>query len=142
MARDEERHVRLVSRACHPTWPERPEGFFTAFPTLVAIEDGALIGFTSFSVATYTGTILVSGQDLCVLPEAQGTGVGRALHLARCAVGAGVGARLFSGITQPDNRAMIRVFERCGGHACQPEPGYFYGEDGIVYLHPIPIKED
>lgn len=126
--------VRALYTECHPGWPARPRGWFTAYPTLVAIEDAELVGFTSFSIGNYTGLVMLTGQDLCVQPAARGTGVGLALHLERCAFGAGVGARMFSGITQPENKAMVRIFERCGYHACQPAPGYFWGEDGVVYL--------
>lgn len=137
MRAEEEPHVRVIFAACHPGWPARPPRWFTAYPTLVVVEEGALIGFTSFSVSNYTGLIMLSGHDLCVLPEAQGTGLGLALHLARCALGAGVGAHLFSGLTAPTNKPMIRIFERCGAHACQTIPRAYAEGDGVLYLGPI-----
>lgn len=132
-ARDEGA-VRDLYAKGHPGWPRRPSGWFVAYPTLVAVTDGEILGFTSFSIGNYTGLIMLTGQDLCVSPDYQGCGIGKALHLERVAIGKGVGARMWSGITQPENKAMIAIFEQCGYHACQPAPGYFYGEDGVVYV--------
>ena len=134
MVAKDEAAVRALFATCHDGWPRRPPRWYIAYPTLVAEEDGRIIGFTSLSIGNYTGLVMLTGQDLCVLPEAQATGVGLALHLERCALGVAAGARMFTGVTQPENKAMIRIFERCGYHACQPAPGYFYGEDGVIYL--------
>lgn len=134
MVRRDEGQVRNLFATCHPGWPARPARWFQAYPTLVAVEDGQLVGFTSFSVTSYSGVPVLGGQDLCVLPAAQGTGVGLALHLERCAIGESVGARMFSGLTSPDNKPMVRIFERCGYHACQPVPRAFPDGDGVIYL--------
>ncbi len=142
MRAEEEDAVRFVYAVCHPGWPRRPAGWYQVYPTLVAVEDGALIGFTSYSVSSYSGMPLVGGQDLGVLPEAQGTGVGLALHLARCALGAGVGARMFSGLTHDENHAMVAIFKRCGYHRCQVVPRAFPDGDGAIWLGPIAHEED
>jgi GNAT superfamily N-acetyltransferase len=130
----EEPAVRDAYKAVHPGWPARPPGYYTAYPTLVLMERGAVIGFTCFALGNYTGLVMVTGQDLGVVPDAQGRGFGRLLHDARVALGKGLGARMFSGITQEANWPMIRLFESCGYHACQPAPAHFWGEDGVVYV--------
>jgi len=134
MTRKDETAIRALFTECHPGMAERPRRWFQAYPTLVASEDGLVIGFTSFSVSAYTGVPMLGGQDLCVRPGARGTGVGLALHLERCAIGQAVGARMFTGLTTEDNHAMIAIFKRCGYHACQAVPKAFGEQDGVVWL--------
>lgn len=139
MRLDEEAWVRDLAAACHPDWPARPEGWYTAFPTLVMeTRTGGVIGYTSFAINTSMGLLMVAGQDIGVHPAARGDGLGAVLHRARLELGYGVGARMFCGPTQPDNTAMIRIFEAEGHHACQQLPKYFPdGKDGVLYLGDI-----
>jgi GNAT superfamily N-acetyltransferase len=130
----EEAAVRHLYAACHAHWPARSLRWYQAYPTLVAVEDGLIVGFTSYSVSSYSGMVTVGGQDLCVLPEAQGTGIGLALHLERCAIGADVGAHMFTGLTQENNHAMIAIFKKCGYHRCQDIGRAFPDGDGVIYL--------
>jgi hypothetical protein len=50
MRPDEEPKVRTIYRAAHPEWPERSSLFYYAHPTLVLEAEGALLGFTSYSI--------------------------------------------------------------------------------------------
>ena len=134
MTPPDEPAVRALFAQCHPRWAPRATHWYVAYPTLVAFEDDTLVGFTSFAVTNYLGTVMVCGQDLCVLPIVQHTGVGWALHTARCEMGAEVGARMFTGLTAPENKPMIRIFERCGYHACHAVPGAFPDGNGVIYL--------
>ena len=78
---------------------------------------------------------MLQGQDVCVAPERQSQGIGQALHRARVGIGQNVGATIFSGMTQFQNRAMQQIFLRCGYHHCQTFPQYFpSGEDGLLFL--------
>ena len=131
--------IRGLYARCHPRWPERPREWFTAYPTLVAEKGrGRIVGFTSFSVNGLSGMTMLQGQDVCVAPDCQGQGIGGQLHRARVIIGHDVGATMFSGMTQLDNLAMLRIFLACGYHQCQTFPRYFPGgEDGLLYLGPV-----
>jgi GNAT superfamily N-acetyltransferase len=139
MRYDEEMVVRDIAALCHPEWPERPTFWYTAFPTLVALMGNKqIIGYTAFAINTSMGLLMVAGQDIGVDPAFQGQGVGAKLHRYRLDVGSSVGARMFCGPTQPDNTAMIAIFEAEGHHACQQLPKYFPdGKDGVLYLGDI-----
>ena len=133
MRPEDEPVVRELYATVHPTWPERAAGWYTAYPTLTIWVGGRLVGFTSCSISPGQGTLVLYGNDLCILPQWQKQGFGWQLAEARSALGRAVGATFFIGITQPSNASMIRIFERQGFHPCQPMPGYFHGEDGMVW---------
>jgi GNAT superfamily N-acetyltransferase len=140
MAHDEFR-VRETHEICHPGWPARPEHWYFIHPTLVAVEGTMLLGFTSFAISELTGIAIEHGADVCVRPEAQGIKLGARLHDARVDIGRAAGARMFSGVTQPDNAPMIRIFLARGYHHCQTMPRAFPdGRDGHVYVGPIGEK--
>src|SRR3990167_10461161 len=138
MRADDEPAVRKLYAKGHPFWPPRPEPWYVTYPTLVMEMDGAILGFTSFAIGEITGLRVVQGADLVVDLTYRGAGIGIALHRARLALWAAIGATWFSGVTQPDNTAMQRIFLACGHHACQPIRRYYPdGGDGVIYAGAI-----
>lgn len=136
---EDEPAVRQCFQECHPEDPPRAPGWYTAYPTLVAFEGDELIGFTSFSVSpSPMGCVLLYGNDLCVRAPWRQQGWGQTLANARVALGRTVGARGFIGVTDPDNRAMARIFERQGFHRCQSLPRYFTHTDGVLWTGGLP----
>lgn len=135
MRADEEQGVRKLYAQAHPFWPARSEMWYLAHPTLVLEQHGAIVGFTSFSLGSMTGVLLLHGQDIAVDLSVRGAGFGRVLHDARVAIGRDVQATMFSGFTQPDNEPMQRIFLACGYHHCQTIRRYFPdGQDAVLYL--------
>ena len=73
----EEKQVRDLYAACHPDREARPPDWYTAYPTLVIVQWGAVVGFTSFSVSPgLTGVVTLYGNDLCVTPALRNCGLG------------------------------------------------------------------
>jgi RimJ/RimL family protein N-acetyltransferase len=129
MQSHEEGSVRRLTQRCHPTWPERPKGWFIAHPTLVLF-DGEILGATSLAVTLQPATgFVLYGKDLVVDPTVQGEGFGTLLHTARVALGKDVGCLTFIGMTWEANTAMVRIFQKSGYHACQRIPHYFKDND-------------
>lgn len=138
MREDDESAVRKLYAQAHPFWPPRPEHWFFAYPSLVLEQDGEIVGFTSFSLGSMTGVLMLHGQDLAVDLTVRGAGFGMSLHRARLEIGRAMGATMFSGFTQKDNEPMQRIFRACGHHACQTIRHYFPDrQDGVLYLGPL-----
>lgn len=138
MRREEEPAVRALYAQGHPFWPPRSDCWYVAYPTLVVEQDGAIVGFTSFSLGTITGLCMLHGQDLVVDLSVRGAGFGTILHRARLEIGRDAGATMFSGFTQGDNASMQRIFLAAGHHACQTVRRYYPdGGDAVLYLGPV-----
>src|SRR5262245_20029215 len=114
MLPDEEIAVRDIYRKAHRHWPERSRLWYFAHPTLVLVERGEVIGFTSFSVGADDAGMVLYGVDLCVLPGLQRHGYGRQLAEARVRYGRDVGCTRFLGATEPDNHAMRALLKEQG----------------------------
>ncbi len=132
MLSEDEQAVRSIYTTCHPALLARPKHWYVAYPTLIVKERGVVMGFTSFSVIVASGFgATLYGNDLCVLPKYRGQGIGDTLHAARLSIGRSVGATLFMGITNKENKSMRRILETSGMHQCVP-----VGDD-IMYMGPI-----
>jgi GNAT superfamily N-acetyltransferase len=117
----DESQVRALYKVCHPGAVSRPIGWYFAHPTLVIIDKGVVVGHTSFTVTLIPGFgQTMYGMDVCVDPKYRGKGIGTSLHAARLTIAYGVGARIFMGVTNSENKSMIRILERAGAHACVP----------------------
>jgi GNAT superfamily N-acetyltransferase len=114
MRPDEEPKVRAIYREAHPGWPERSPLWYFAHPTLVMQSDGALLGFTSYSIGHDDRGLVIFGVDVAVLPRFQHQGYGRQLADERLRYGRDVGCTRFLGATQPDNLPMLTILERQG----------------------------
>ena len=137
--------VRALWKAAHPSWPVPVPEWFIAHPTLVMEGRARLLdGYTSFSVApgvleSLEGMVMY-GADVAVHPLSQGQGIGRALHRARLDLARKAGAVAFVGMTQPDNRPMVLVFERAGATRGLRIPNYYPdGQDGVIYSGPTEV---
>lgn len=135
------RAVRAIHGTCHPTWPARPAAWFHAHPTLVAVQDGEVVGMTSFSLALPPTTLNVSqgeigvGHGVEVHHDYRGCGLGWALATARHAMLAELGVGFFIGMTQPDNAPMLAIFRKQGLTRHQHLRGvYPDGTDGVMYV--------
>lgn len=106
--------MRSIFRQAHPGWSEPSPLFFFAHPTLVAQANGALVGYTSYSVGPDDRGYVLYGADVAVLPQFQGQGFGRQLADERLRYGRDVGCTRFLGATQPDNRPMLAILRRQG----------------------------
>ena len=84
--------------------------------TLIAEQDGKAVGFALFfhNFSTFLGLPGIYLEDLFVVPEQRGAGVGRALlqRLARLAVERGCGRLEWAVLDW--NRDAIRFYERLG----------------------------
>jgi GNAT superfamily N-acetyltransferase len=102
---------------------ERNRAFFSRF--LVPSDDGMLLGawrdrellghaclYWSFTSTAPSETVLMN--DLYVVPEARGEGVGRALIEASAAVGRERGASRLEWMTAPDNETAQRLYDSTG----------------------------
>lgn len=137
--------VDTVYTACHPAWPSKPTGYWWAHPTLVLEYDGEVVGSTSFSVGLAPHADLAKlvanqaevgwGHGVYVHPVWRGHGWGWHLAEARHRALTLLGIRFFFGMTQPENRAMIAIFDR--QHLTRA-PGTFLkaypdGQAGVLY---------
>lgn len=104
---------------------ERNRAFFARF--LVPSEDGMLIGawrdgeLLGYACLYWTFTSLVPAEivlmnDLYVVPESRGQGVGRALIAASAAVARERGANHLQWVTAPDNETAQRLYDSTGAH--------------------------
>ena len=124
--------VRAIHKVCHPGNIARPPHWYFVHPTLCVTTDGKVVGFTSFTVTVIPGFgETMYGKDLCVLPEYRGRGIAEALHGARLTIGRSVGVRIFMGVTNVDNKSMIKILENSGMHPCIP-----VGDD-MLFVGPI-----
>lgn len=135
----EETDVRAIYRACHPTWPRQPDRFYEAHPTLIALEQGDVVGFCSYSLGMapeISAAEIMIGHGIDIRPGHEGKGYGRALCDARLVVARSVGATVFLGHAAPDNHAMIRLFERDGfkPYGATTDPG---GGRVLLYMGPV-----
>lgn len=117
----DEQQVRAVYKACNPGSVAQPAHWYFVHPTLCVTTDSKVVGFTSFTtviIPSFGETMY--GKDMCVHPEYQGRGIAQNLHAGRLAVAKSVGVKLFMGITNVGNKAMIHILEASGMHACVP----------------------
>lgn len=81
----------------------------------VAVRDGKIKGYTMLSIgySTEYGGISVMIEDLCVIPEARGNGIGERLldHVCELYKTKAVRIRLE---VAPDNVGAIKLYKRCG----------------------------
>lgn len=134
MAATEEAAVRRLFADCHPAIPTRPPGWYVVYPTIVALLDGTVVGFTSFSVSPNpNGLLTLYGNDLCVAETVRRRGIGQELATARATLARAVGATCFIGVAERDNAPMRRIFARQGAHPCQVLRGYWQGRDAEVW---------
>ena len=144
----DESQVRALARRGHPTWPSRPKFWYQANPTIVAVEDGEIIGSCSYTVDNHPAgnSFIMYFRDVCVDPAHQNRGIGRALQAQRMSVGRYLGIQMFVGCTAPSNGPMRKLFTSMGFHACQRVPNHFAfnnpPEDGIIYIHSGDIDEE
>lgn len=104
---------------------ERNRAFFARF--LAPSEDGMLLGarregeLLGYACLYWTFTSLVPAEmvllnDLYVVPEVRGAGVGRALIEASAAVARERGAHHLQWVTAPDNTTAQRLYDSTGAH--------------------------
>jgi len=102
---------------------ERNRNFFARF--LAPSEDGELLGawregeLLGYACLYWTFTSLVPAEmvlmnDLYVIPESRGQGVGRALIEASAAVARERGANHLQWVTAPDNETAQRLYDSTG----------------------------
>lgn len=137
----EEPVVRELTRRCHPTWPPRPKFWYHANPTIVALYQGGVVGYGSYTVDNHPAgaSFIMYLRDSAVDPEHRGRGIGRQLLHKRMAVGRSVGVQMFVGCTWPENTPMRDILKRAGFHGCQTVPNAFAFNDppadGIIYIN-------
>lgn len=118
---EDQEAVRGLYALCHAGAMSRPTGWYVAHPTLVLVEDGVVIGYTSFTVTLIPGFgQTMYGMDVAVHPGHRKRGYAAQLHRARLTIAKALGIRLFMGSTAPENVGMARVLTDAGAHACIP----------------------
>lgn len=135
----EEPVVRDITRRCHPSWPPRPKFWYFANPTIVALYQGGVVGYGSYTVDNHpAGSSFIQYlRDSAVDPEYRSQGIGRLLIQKRMYVGRQVGCAMFVGMTWPENTSMRKILQTEGFHACQTVPNAFpfNPADGIIYIN-------
>lgn len=141
METGDEPRVRALTKRCHPTWPSRPKFWYHANPTIIAIENGAVIGYGCYTVDNHPAgnSFIMYLRDSGVAEEHRGRGLGRTLLEKRMAVGGYLGIGMFVGCTAPSNKPMRKILTSLGFHSCQRVPQYFAfndpPEDGLIFIH-------
>jgi GNAT superfamily N-acetyltransferase len=104
--------------------------------TLLAVEGGAPVGFALFyhNFSTFLARPGIYLEDLFVLPEHRGNGIGRALlvHLARVAVERGCGRLEWAVLDW--NRDAIVFYERLGARPNSDWTVYRLTDEGLRSL--------
>jgi GNAT superfamily N-acetyltransferase len=111
---------------------ERNRAFFAGF--LDPSERGMLLGawrgeqLLGYACLYWTFTSLVPAEmvlmnDLYVVPDARGQGIGRALIEASAAIARQRGAHHLQWVTAPDNTRAQRLYDSTGAH-CEPSLEY------------------
>lgn len=142
MRESEDEIVHAIYMLCHPTFPPRAWRWFEAHPTLVLLVDGAVVGYTSYSVVMdpnvcADGEVMI-GYGIDIKPGHQGKGYGRLLCDERLALARAVGAKVFVGHADPGNLAMGLLFESDGFKPVQEVAGgYPDGTKMLLYMGPI-----
>ena len=105
--------TRLDAEVTAATW-QRITGGDAAMGALVADDGGALVGMAHFVVhpTTWTLTPACYLEDLFVLPERRGTGVGRSLITALAERGRDAGWSGIHWLTAHDNTQGMRLYDR------------------------------
>ena len=137
--------VNTVYGRCHPEWPAKLPNWWWGHPTLVLDIDGKIVGATACSISlapapelarllTHDRAEIGWGQGVYVDPQWRGHGWGWHLAEARHVTLRAMGIQFFLGMTQPDNAAMIAIFERQRLTRGQTVPQvYPDGQAGVVY---------
>jgi ribosomal protein S18 acetylase RimI-like enzyme len=141
MEREDAVALNTLHALCHPSWPERSPLWWWTHPTLVLELDGAIIGSTSFVVCmpptphlAEVGTEIGYGHGVAVHSDHRGQNYGWLLADARHQVFRDLGIAFFIGMTQPDNKAMIHIFERQGlRRGKRIRKAYPDGADVVLY---------
>ena len=133
-----EPEVRKLYAVCHPNWDEPSAHWFFAYPTLMGVERGELVAYTSYSMNTNDdGVLVLFLQDTGVAPAARGRGLSRMLMNARLEIGRSMGAAYAAGMTQPDNVPMLRLLASLGFRDVAVVPNVYTNVhphvDGIVF---------
>ena len=110
----DEPYARDLFALCHPTWPDRPEHWFHAHPTLVLPGRTRLLGMTSFTLSPMPDGIFAYFLDLCVLPRTRGKGYGGLLFDEREKVARSFGAVFLIAVTDPGNAVMASLLASRG----------------------------
>lgn len=137
----EESDCRAIYAACHPGWPAQRPRWYEAHPTLIALEQGEVVGYTSYSLVmqpevSLEGEVMI-GYGIDIKPGHHGKGIGRALCDARLELARAVGAKVFVGHAAPGNDAMIRLFARDGFTPVQEVPNGYPDGPLVLFMGPI-----
>lgn len=133
-----------IQAQCHPNWPAPRVNWWWAHPTIVLEVEGQVIGSTSCTVnaaptpdlmrLTHNRPEVGWGQGVNVDPAWRGHGYGWDLAQARHVTLKALGVDYFIGMTQPDNHAMIAIFERQRLTRGETIPKHYPdGQPGVLY---------
>jgi GNAT superfamily N-acetyltransferase len=106
------------------------------FAALLAEEDGAVLGFALHfaTYSTWRGRVGVHLEDLFVVPEARGRGIGFALLAALARHAVDVGAARLEWSVLDWNRPAIDFYERLGAQPLGEWTTYRLDRDALVRL--------
>jgi GNAT superfamily N-acetyltransferase len=95
----------------------KPVVEFDVFPTLVALVDGVIAGYTQFTV---TPDRVFHSMAIRVAPEFKGQGIGQALADARVGLGRDLGCVMhMAAVAAEGEEAMKKILLRQGLHLCR-----------------------
>ena len=129
--------VFRIEKAVFPQpWPFASfEQFLGNRGFLVAVQDGAVVGYAIADVRSNHGRDLGHLKDIAVHPEAQGEGVGRALLRRVLFTLAVAGAAVVKLEVREDNDVAQSLYEDVGFERVRRVPAYYDdGEDAYVMV--------
>jgi GNAT superfamily N-acetyltransferase len=124
---DEVAELQTLVAICHPTRKARDDDWWFVHPTIVAVHDGALVGYASLSIQAMMHMLML--MDCGVSPSARGGKLGRRLMQYRLDLGREFGCKQALGAVAPENVAMRRIAAEVGLVEAVEIPDYYVAED-------------
>jgi ribosomal protein S18 acetylase RimI-like enzyme len=124
---DEVAELQTLVAICHPTRKARDDDWWFVHPTIVAVQDTALVGYATLIINPLTKILTL--MDCGVAPEARGQHLGWRLMEYRLELGREYGCQFIAGAVAPDNGPMRRIAVRAGLQEALLVPDYYSAED-------------
>ncbi|ELY70815.1 ribosomal protein S18-alanine N-acetyltransferase [Natronobacterium gregoryi] len=130
--------VRIENASFPQPWPhEAFERFLGEAGFLVAISDGAVVGYVVSDLVSNAGRPFGHVKDVAVHPDRRGSGIGSALLSRSLAVLAAHGASSVKLEVRASNDPAKRLYREFGFESLRRVPDYYDGEDAIVMIRKL-----
>ncbi|WP_244510270.1 ribosomal protein S18-alanine N-acetyltransferase [Natronobacterium texcoconense] len=130
--------VRIENASFPQPWPHEAFERFLGEPGfLVAVSDGAVVGYVVGDVVSNVGRQLGHIKDVAVHPDRRGNGVGSALLSRSIPVLAAHGADSVKLEVRESNDGAKHLYRKFGFEPLRRVPDYYDGEDAIVMIRKL-----